>query len=170
MSASSHADSYEALIPRLRKFFAWRRCASPEDLAQEVLVRGLRRLSEGIEIQPNPAHYFFGIARLVLHEERRRSAREPGALPDDAVATDGVIGPTEDRILLSQVLGRLAPDDRRLLERYHLGNRDALRRELQLSAEALRVRVHRLHRRIQAAVGQLAPERPGNTSGRGLTY
>jgi RNA polymerase sigma factor (sigma-70 family) len=158
-------DAYEELRRRLKKFFEWRRCSSPDDLASEVLLRGLRRMQD-TKIEKDLASYCFGIARNVVQEDRRAAAREPVEWPEQEPASpEHGVDTVETRMELRQVLNRLAKDERHLLTRYHLGSRDELRRELGLTAEALRVKVHRLQRRIQDQLRQIGPDRPLKRSG-----
>jgi DNA-directed RNA polymerase specialized sigma24 family protein len=127
---------------------------------QDVLLRGLQRVHDGVRIDGDPIRYFFGIARNVVFEDRRAEVRAMVPMPPDLASAEDGIGPAEARICLHQVLNRLPDDDRHLLERYHLESRDALERDLGLTAEALRVRVHRLRRRVQREMWDLAATVP----------
>jgi RNA polymerase sigma factor (sigma-70 family) len=149
------AAQYTSLYDRLVKFFEWRRCASPEDLAQDVLMRGMRRIRAGVQIETTLVQYFYGVANHVLLEERRADQKEERlTAPLTEVAGSDDLGSVERKIYLRQVLSRLPRDDRELIVRYHLSDRTALKRRLGLTAEALRVRVHRVQRRIREELGK----------------
>ena len=72
------AARYQRLRERLLLFFARRQFIMAESLADEVLDRLATRLSTGERIEV-PESYAYGIARLVVQEEARRSMREAEA-------------------------------------------------------------------------------------------
>jgi RNA polymerase sigma factor (sigma-70 family) len=150
-------SAYENLLRRLVKYFEWRKCESPVDLAHEVLIRAVRRIQEGVTIEKTPIQFLYGVARNVYRETRRperidRRAVPPDDVPDDHDRFDSV----ETGIWLRQVLKRLSSEERELLVRYHLSDRMQLQEELGVTAGALRVRIHRLQLRIQKEIGDEA--------------
>lgn len=154
------AHEYALLLRRLIKFFEWRRCEWPEDLADEVLLRGMKRLQEGVTLTATPVQYFFGVAKHVVLESRRpakidRIIERYAEAPDDVPGGDS-LGAIEAKICLRQILSKLSPEDRELLMRYHLGNRKELQEELGVTRGALRVRICRLHKQIREAFGEAA--------------
>ena len=144
-------DPYAELRQRLVKFFGWRNADTPEDLAQETLARGLTRLREGLE-PDNRDGYFFAIAWNVLHEAQRAGRRQHVAVDESTLAGPGAFAAIDVRLSAERVMAWLEESDRQLLMRYHAGEADALRRDLGVSAGALRVRVHRLHNRLSLAL------------------
>lgn len=144
---------YAELTERLTRFFEWRHCRCPDDLAQETLRRGLTRLSTGAEVRTeDPSRYFFGIAKFVLRETwktREHDQLDPAG--SDVNSTDDMRR-VEGDVLLRECLEALTSDERALLWRYHSGDRAELRRDLGLSDSALRVRVHRLIQRVRETV------------------
>lgn len=72
---------YEAIRRRLIKLFSCRGCSSPEELADETINRVARKLGQGTEIWASqPSAYFYGFARNILMDYRRRSRREAVSL------------------------------------------------------------------------------------------
>jgi DNA-directed RNA polymerase specialized sigma24 family protein len=145
------AEKYADLVERLTRFFEWRRCASPEDLAQETLLRGLTRIKDGADLYVDPVNYFFGIAQNVLKESRRADARAArNVVPDDELQgkSDEFVS-VDARIDLARALALLPAADRALIVQYYTRDREQLRRTSRLTAEALRVRVHRILRRLK---------------------
>src|SRR5579872_6667196 len=69
---------YETLRRKLINLFAWQRCESPEELADEALDRLARKL-EGMVLQA-PDQYVFSIARRMVLEQRRASYVKQAAL------------------------------------------------------------------------------------------
>lgn len=157
------AKRYEEIRRRLIRLFEWRGCAAPEDLADATIDRTARRMAEGVELRStDPYGYFCGVAHLLYKEELRRAAREhrmlesgelplPIAFPDEEEL--------EDRRLqgLRRCLDLLPADQRDLALRYHQGgdnirNRRAISEELGLPLNALRIRVHRVRRRLEACL------------------
>ena len=68
---SAASEKLRRLRARLVRYFEWNQCSSPEDLAQESLMRCIRRLSEGQQVYAaDPVSYIFGFAKTVLMERR----------------------------------------------------------------------------------------------------
>ena len=133
-------EKYGELFRRLERFFEWRRCESPEDLAQETILRVLNKVARG-ELIINTGDItplFYGFAKNLLLESRRAAARNRTEELTELLApgTEGA-GPTESRILVAQCLKVLSPRERRLLIAYYAGDRSELRRDLNLSDGAL---------------------------------
>jgi DNA-directed RNA polymerase specialized sigma24 family protein len=162
-------ERYETIRRKLVRLFGWRGCAVPEDLADETMNRVARRLAEGIELRSSdPYGYFCGVAHLVFKESLRRAAREQRVLTEGAALASPILDDDEpsDRRLdcLRGCLARLAPDQRDLVLRYHQGassqgennirNRQALAQEVGLPMNALRIRVHRIRRKLESCVHQ----------------
>ena len=98
------AETYEALRRRLIQFFKLHVPAEADDLADVVLDRLARRIHEGIDVASVPS-YALGIARMVLHEARAKSARRHLAEADPTLAPDE--DSTDDARELESVLGAL---------------------------------------------------------------
>jgi RNA polymerase sigma factor (sigma-70 family) len=148
--ADRAAEKYADLFLRLVKFFEWRNCRSPEDLAQETLARGLTNVSRGADIYTSdPVHYFYGIAKNIVREDRRPRDRESSVsldeLPDPASLQFNQV---DAQIQLDQCLSRLPPTDRDLLVRFHTEDHQAVCTQLSLTANALRVRAHRARKKL----------------------
>ena len=161
-------EIYETIRRKLVRLFEWRGCGSPEDLADETINRVARRLAEGVELRSSdPYGYFCGVAHLVYKEVMRRASREHRALvegggwPSPSFNDDSE--PSDRRLdCLRQCLGQLAPDQRDLVLRYHQGkteqgennirHRQKLADEAGIPMNALRIRVHRLSRKLESCV------------------
>lgn len=68
-------QKYKDLFRRLMKFFQFRHCDSPEDLAQDTMVRVFERSADVIISAADPAAFFQGFANNILHEARREAAK-----------------------------------------------------------------------------------------------
>lgn len=159
-------ERYEAVRRKLVRLFEWRGCAAPEDLADETINRVARRLAEGVELRSaDPYGYFCGVAHLLYKEVLRRASREHRALEGSGevlLPTPLPVIPEEepgDRRLdcLRRCLAALPPDQRDLVLRYHQGesnirNRKALSQELNVPMNALRIRVHRVRRKLESCL------------------
>jgi RNA polymerase sigma-70 factor (ECF subfamily) len=147
------AEKYGDLWLRLVKFFEWRDCGSPEDLAQETLARGFRRIADGVEVDADSlVSYFFGVARNVVHEDRRN--RQRGSVSLDALPEVGTvdISRVEARICLQQCFSRLSQAERELLLGFYADDRRLVARRLHLTANALRVRAHRARKKLERLI------------------
>jgi DNA-directed RNA polymerase specialized sigma24 family protein len=141
--------------------FEWRGFCNADDLADETINRVARRIAEGIEVRStDPYGYFCGVAHLVSKEVARRSARErvlqeQGDWPQAVLPEE----PDDDDRLacLRHCLARLPEDQRRLVLRYHqetdhIRSRQVLSQDLGIPMNALRIRVHRIRRKLEDCV------------------
>jgi DNA-directed RNA polymerase specialized sigma24 family protein len=153
-------ERYEAIRRKLVRLFEWRGCDAAEDLTDETFNRVARKLAEGIELRSSdPYGYFCGVAHLVYKEVLRRCSRERRALeggdwPPPAYSFEAE-APYLER--LRRCLDRLPRDQRDLVLRYHQGgshirNRQALAGELGIPLNALRIRIHRIRRKLEACL------------------
>jgi DNA-directed RNA polymerase specialized sigma24 family protein len=160
-------EIYETIRRKLVRLFEWRGCGSPEDLADETINRVARRLAEGVELRSSdPYGYFCGVAHLVYKEVMRRASREHRAILEGGGWPPASFddGESSDRRLdcLRRCLGQLEPDQRDLVLRYHQGkteqgennirHRQKLADEAGIPMNALRIRVHRLRRKLESCV------------------
>ena len=156
------AERYEDIRRRLIRLFEWRRCAFPEELTDETINRAARRMAEGVELRSSdPYGYFCGIAHLLYKENLRRAIREQkvlesGEWPPANIKEDDE--PSDQRLeCLRRCLSLLPPDQRDLVLRYHQGennirNRKTLSEQIGIPMNALRIRVHRIRRKLEDCV------------------
>jgi len=159
------AEAYERLRRKLVTFFAGRSSPEPEELADETLDRLGRRIHQGEPIQ-NPGSYAYGIARLLLAESSRRRRRRAWLL-SRASPSAPPWNPDErsDPRLecIRRCAARLASDDRHLLFEYYGDEgpeqrqaRRTLSERLGIAAGALRLRVFRIRRCLEACARRCA--------------
>lgn len=168
----SAARAYLDLRRALFIFFATRGAANPDEMADETINRAARRLSEGERITAeNPSNYFYGVARNVWRESLARgnvliplsgdgSAEGSQATPHDLLLSVRERIETEIRHeCLEKCLGRLDPEDRKLIVSYYqfsggekVENRKRLAEHLGLSSNTLRQKVARLRSRLAECV------------------
>lgn len=155
------ATKYKDLFLRLVKFFEWRQCESPKDLAQETILRVFNKAMSGDvtfntdDITP----YFFAVAHFILKEDRRAAAAMGVQRPVDEFLPAATVdyNQVEIRHDLRRCLSAVPPDEQQLILRYFKGERKALQRDFGLSDGALRVKVHRIKERLQASLRLPAP-------------
>ncbi|HEX2224703.1 MAG TPA: hypothetical protein VHN15_10905 [Thermoanaerobaculia bacterium] len=155
-------ERYEEIRRKLTRLFEWRGCGIPEELVDETFDRVARRVAEDEELIKNkdPYGYFCGVANLVHKEYLRTSARQHARLEQvDWQPVSSSEEEEEDHRLesLRQCLQLLPEDQRLLLLRYHHGEnnirvRKELCNELGIPMNALRIRVHRLRRRLETCI------------------
>ena len=149
---------YEKLRAKLIFFFTRRLLAFPEDLADEVLDRLIRHLSQGTEIQSVDA-FALGIARHVAQEQRGRKVQVQGV---DPVFFDNIPSPSatpnneEEIVRMERCLKKLSRSESRLLRNYYLVTgrnlmdaRKKLLETLGVSSTALRQRVFLARQRLR---------------------
>jgi DNA-directed RNA polymerase specialized sigma24 family protein len=152
-------ERYEEIRRRLIRLFEWRGCESPEDLTDETINRVARQLAEGLVLRSDPYAYFCGVARLLAMEDVRREAREHKAFEagEWPPATHPEAEPDQRLEHLHHCLQTLSSDQQFLVLRYHqderrIQTRKQLCQEHKIEMNALRIRVHRLRRKIETCI------------------
>ena len=142
---------YRALRGKLVFYFQHNGCADPEDPADEVFSRVLRRSTEDVDFYSGLSAYCFGIAEHILREHRRRPRPEelPAEIPEPGPASTLGLNRVEQHVLVQQCLQRLPENERQILLRYYLEDRASLAKELQLTENGLRIRVFRIKRKVE---------------------
>lgn len=156
---------YEQLRGRLLAVFTYRRCPHPEELADETMDRAARKLLEiGDRFEGTDASRFvFGVAWNIAKESFHR--RREVALPDTWDMEDPVrFQPDEEsgdrgEGCLERCLRSLDGADRDVVLRYfqdekraRINQRSGLARELRITPNALRLRIHRTTSQLRACV------------------
>jgi DNA-directed RNA polymerase specialized sigma24 family protein len=147
------AEMLDDILGRLVRFFRWKRCSDPEELAQETVTRGLSRLADGA-IVPAPVPYFYGIAHNVFLESTKKHVREV-SLDGEEFRTSVLpidYSSPENAILLEQYLAHIPSEDATLLVRYHTEDRAELADELGIDMRALRTRASRAKTKLETWV------------------
>lgn len=87
-------ECYRRIRDKLIKFFEWKGCHHADDLADETVLRAVRRISEGVSIRrlDEPYLFFHGVAVNVLAEWRRRKERSDEPLENTHEPPDRVGG------------------------------------------------------------------------------
>jgi RNA polymerase sigma factor (sigma-70 family) len=149
---------YVEIRHRLIRLYEWRNVRiAAEDVADETINRVARKLQQGTV----PAHtfgYFSGVAHLVYKELLRKPKGDhfPDDWPDDRRHEEEE--EQDPRLeLIRQCLERLPEDQRTLVLQYHQGEhniqtRKDLAERLGLPLNALRIRVHRIRKKIEECV------------------
>jgi len=149
------AERYEEIRCRLIRLFTWKGCNDPEDLADITFNRVAQNAAkEGFRLEkPDPYSYFCGVAYRVYQEDWRKRVKERRAAADaDTVYPPGPIEPEDERLdCLQSCLNSLPDEQGKLLLAFHAGenrirSRQQLAQDLSCSANALRIRVHRIRR------------------------
>jgi hypothetical protein len=178
------ARKYANLRERLTRFFAWNRTDNADELADETLDRLARRLgrteaadsgrnrdsagSARKETIERPEEFAAGIARLVLHEQRRRKFRAEQAFDkiQREAETDRVAWRTEElrraeerSAVLEKCMAELSEEQRELIRRYYsvegrtmIDARKRLAEEMCISVNALRNRALRIRAELEGQV------------------
>jgi DNA-directed RNA polymerase specialized sigma24 family protein len=151
------------LRTKLVFYFRQSGCTDSENLADEVLFRAVRRISEGVTCDAGLNAYCYGIAGYVLQEERRRV--KPEALPDEIKLAERPpprsLSRSERKILLEECLQCLPPDEADILRRYYQEDRVKLAASLGWTSNSLRIRVCRILHKVTREV-------PGGARAKGV--
>jgi hypothetical protein len=149
---------YLFIRSKLVKLFTYRGAGDPEQLADITIDRVSQKISEKeFSYSGDPIFYFYGVARFVVLEDRRRQVPEelPTEIEDKAEGN-----PENARYdCLETCLARLASSDRKMLLEYYQGAKkakiDARRRLAEsfgLPMNALRIQLCRLRADVRACV------------------
>jgi len=166
--ARLHADQqragvlYEEIRYRLILFFRLNRPQEAEDLADEVLDRVARKLSEGTAID-RIDFYTVGVARFVLRERQAATQREQQAQRQIAYlqpqTTREESSSERGPEALAKCLNRLPRQDRAMILKYYgadgtvrIRARQKLAEELEISLNALHNRALRLRKQLELCV------------------
>ena len=152
MTQPLRSEELEQLRPKLMAFFRWNRCESSEDETQETMSRALERMNNPeTEIKVPLQAYVFGIARNVLRESRRRwreTPMDPASAEFTNLSAESALT-AEEKILVRECLAQLSPEDGHLVLEFHRKGAEQVAKELGITANAVRIRAHRIHRKVQ---------------------
>jgi DNA-directed RNA polymerase specialized sigma24 family protein len=153
------ADRYLEIRHNLVRLFEWRGCSTPDEYADETINRCARKIGEGEQIR-DLATYSIGVARMLIREMGRASAREARSLaevPEPQVPPVEPAGEQEARAeCLRQCLAELSAGNRDLILTYYQGeksekikNRKGLTQSLGIAESTLRMRALRVRESLQ---------------------
>jgi DNA-directed RNA polymerase specialized sigma24 family protein len=142
--ALSVGEGFRRCRTKLVRFFLWKRCDDPYNLADETTSRLVKKVQSGQEISADhPYNYVYAIARNVFHEYLRAKERSGTAIDIDELREEPVPEGTED--CWSQCLAQMSPEKREFLEVYYLDSidREQFAHEKGMTINALRLTVFR---------------------------
>lgn len=146
------AAAYQKLRNRL--LFYFRQNGSPDaaDAADEVICRVVRRIHEGVVISPGLTGYCYGVACMVLKEQRGKIGRQHPSLEETGEPPprqQAGLSKLENSLYLNEGLNSIPADDRVLWMEYHQGDRNALAGNLNMSPNALRIKISRIKAQLR---------------------
>ena len=142
--ASCVDDGAQRCRSKLVKFFSWRRCEEPENLANETVSRLLKNIAEGQQISADhPYSYVYAIARNVFKEFLRD--RKKRATMTDVDELRDIPLPAQFADCRRLCLAQLSAAKLELLAMYYLDDvhRDDVAERHGLTINALRLQIHR---------------------------
>lgn len=163
-------QAYQRLRDKVTVFFESRRCAAPEDLADETLNRIARKIWEGEQIVDVDC-YALTVARYILMEYQRRPAC--AALPLDDSLSEYELKTSQDSerthteeaederkiSYMRRCLLALPSEDRELLIDYYrvekrgkIDHHKEMAERLGLTPNALYLRIHRLREKLASCL------------------
>jgi RNA polymerase sigma factor (sigma-70 family) len=157
---------YRDLHNQLMTFFEWRCSHRADEQADEVIDRVIRRIAEGEQIV-NLKTYAFGVARLLLREERKHAEREQVVHEQLLRLVKDIEEPPADEVdeeqqaRFERCLDALSQQNRAIILAYYTGDgrtkietRRSLAAEFGMDLNALRVRAHRIRARLEQCVSK----------------
>jgi RNA polymerase sigma factor (sigma-70 family) len=165
-------NKYEEIRQSLIKIFTWRGCNEAEDLADETINRVAKKLRDIVNSYTgDPALYFYGVAKNLLREQRRRTHLHPpitaSSIPAAPIqsAGDTAEDPELPYKCMNDCIEQLNPKDRELFLRYYSGEkrpknyRKELASQVGMTANALRVKIKRIRTQLQKCIKACLGER-----------
>ena len=145
--SSSPESAFQLCRLKLMKFFSWRWCPDPANLADETIMRLLKNVKQGQILSPEmPYKYVYAIALNVYREHRREITRHQLVPFDEAISTSA---PESSDSCRDWCLGKLPNEKLDLLNQYYQFDREELAEKLELSLNALRLRIHRIKEELR---------------------
>jgi DNA-directed RNA polymerase specialized sigma24 family protein len=147
---SRFADRHASLRIGLIHYFRGQRALDPEMLADEVLFRTLQRILRGVSIDTSLEGYCTGVAKLILLEICRKPlwVPIPPEFPSKEQDALSRLSAAETAALLRHCMGSVPADELAIWLRYHREDRHQLAKELNISENALRIRVYRTRKNM----------------------
>jgi DNA-directed RNA polymerase specialized sigma24 family protein len=146
-------DSFRRFRLRVVRFFVYKRCEDPENLADETISRLIKNIHSGQQISSeHPFNYVRAIAQNVFYEDVR--AKQKSGIQTDIDELQDIPAPEGTEDCWTLCLAQLSPDKRELLEHYFLDSIDSeqFAREKGLTINALRLTVHRYKKALKLCV------------------
>ncbi|MEM9292656.1 MAG: sigma-70 family RNA polymerase sigma factor [Acidobacteriota bacterium] len=161
----SAGELYRQLHHRLCRFFQWEGLGErAEELADRTLDRVASKVRDGLQIEADdPYRYISRVARFIVYEAHRDSRRQRAAkVPAEAAETwSPTEAEEEDPRLdtLETCLQRLTKEDQQLIRSYYGDEgskrskaRQELAENLGISRNGLRIRAHRIRKRLEGCI------------------
>jgi DNA-directed RNA polymerase specialized sigma24 family protein len=151
--ALSVGESFRRCRTKLVRFFLWKHCDDPDNLADETTSRLVKKVQSGQEISTDhPYNYVYAIARNVFYEYLRAKEKSGIEIEIDALREERVAEGTED--CWSQCLAQLSLEKREFLEVYYLDSidREQFAHEKGMTINALRLTVFRYKNALKHCV------------------
>lgn len=147
-------EKYEAIRHRLIVFFTGRGCLEADGLADETIDRVILKLPQLIGVYDGDrVYYFIGVARKVYQEYLRSKPQMTKLSPLPVSWSE------QEFRCLEKCMEKLSPHSSRMFEEYYSGeesdmteSRQRLAEQLGITANALRIRVHRVRDPLKACV------------------
>ena len=146
-ASSSPEAGFQLCRRKLIKFFSWRRCEDPVNLADETIFRVLRNVNRGkVILQENPYRYVYAVA-LNVYREKVREEKHPAVPIDEDLLP--VAAPEQTDDCREFCIKQLSDEKLKLVNEYYLLDRDELAQKLELTVNALRIRIHRIKQELR---------------------
>ena len=160
---------YETIRVRLIKIFVCRGCADAEELADETINRVVSKLREIISNwQGDPALYFYKVAQNIYREWWRQMTLQVD-VPFEKPTTSLIVVNEVEYECLEQCLSGLDNDDKSLVVHYYqsegrakIDQHKKMASDMGIAVNALRIRAHRIRRRLKKCVIDCLAAQPAN--------
>ena len=154
---------YVQLRTDLTKIFAWNRCADPDGLTDEVFDRVARKVHDVRQtFEGDPRLFFYGVARNLIKESPKRIKKQVSLEGTDLPAPEAAFEDESAAMreeCLRPCLQKLSREKRELILGYYakekqakIDHRTEMARQLGISVETLRVRVHRIRGALEVCI------------------
>lgn len=151
------AVKFQSTNARLIRVFASRGCVDADSLADEVMNRVAVRIDTVITKYPDAVRCCLAFIDNVYHEWYRDQSTKANAKPPPSPRPSEVLEREDE--CLKQCLGTVTRPDQDLFERYfqsekRIESRKKLASELTLTANALRIRAHKIRKKLHQCLAE----------------
>jgi DNA-directed RNA polymerase specialized sigma24 family protein len=162
----SIVELFETLRGKLTLFFEARRCVDAEGLADATLERVIEKLCEGTKVA-DLTGYSFGVAKNIIREDARKERARQRYVEEQRHRLQAVQGEEDDEAALRErrlkcledCTARLRERERWTLFEYYklrgqrkLEHRRKMAEQLNISREALTLRIFHLKQRLKRCI------------------
>lgn len=154
-------EKYEQIHNGLRRYFRYRGCSDPDDLADETINRVAKKLSDlDLTQTQKKISIFYGFALNIYREYLNSNSNREILLNPDLVPKKEISGEVNGEMgCLERCLSTLSDDERKLILTYYSKDKGAkiilrkkMAEDIEITTNALHVRIYRIKENLKNCI------------------